>query len=714
MSMNEKIRTFFLKYSYLQKIMVVVVVTIIVTFSIVIALTYTGYGLYHDSLLDKTTFPIQQNLIKIGNLIARQQLEIQNRQSSLNSLNEKALKETEKEIDKEIKAFRSSVDKYQAAQTEDISRIKTQLRISQFDELVKNWNSYTKISSQKSPKNEYEDFAMLVREFLIYQTGLQDYFKMTLNDDEGTKRLINASFVAIPKLTFQIPLFYALVSEDVETSWVPVQRKTDLYGTVLRMTEAAESLLQSLKGVSGKIDPSLQTDTNGRIQQLLENIAAANVEVLRKIEDGMKDVPKDNAASELEAYNISKNALRVYGEAQLEINGMLNSLINLQEESLHFRLFAGYWLMPIAIVIIFVVYFTRMIIMPIRELANAANDLGVGKVDVRVPIHFKDEVGEMGAGFNALAIFLENRLHEVKTVSQSLLQSVNVIFRVAQNLEANTVAQDRELDSIKGHTKEITVLVKEFALNLANVYKSIQVTTGFASLGRTSLSEMEQVMHQMVEASQGIVNTLNTLNQKINSINDVISTIVKIADQVNLLALNTAIQANKAGPEGKGFAVIAKKIKELSGQTAFSTLDIEETVQQIIASVNSEVVEVHRFLQKVLLQVSESTQLSEEFKNLIRFFQHQVEVFESVNEDMSKQAESATEIQGVLYDLSDASKRTKLSVNQFYREIEFLYHSTTNLVDKIDSFTHPDYHATAGFSSKSTEDNSSKVPSIKV
>jgi methyl-accepting chemotaxis protein len=129
----------------------------------------------------------------------------------------------------------------------------------------------------------------------------------------------------------------------------------------------------------------------------------------------------------------------------------------------------------------------------------------------------------------------------------------------------------------------------------------------------------------------------------------------------------------------------------LSGQTAFSTLDIEKTVQEIVTSVDSSVSEVNGFLEQVMLQVAESTELSQEFKKLIDFFQKQVEAFESVNEDMSKQAESATELQEVLRTLSNASRKTTTSVNQFCREIELLHQSTTSLVEKIDSFTHPSY-----------------------
>src|SRR5689334_21106748 len=92
-------------------------------------------------------------------------------------------------------------------------------------------------------------------------------------------------------------------------------------------------------------------------------------------------------------------------------------------------------------------------------------------------------------------------------------------------------------------------------------------------------------MHNILTSSSSIVSTLSTLQAEEWSIYQVITTIVKIADQSNLLSLNTAIRASKSGIQGIGFTVIAERIREMADQIALATLDIEKKVQEIIKAI---------------------------------------------------------------------------------------------------------------------------------
>ena len=100
-------------------------------------------------------------------------------------------------------------------------------------------------------------------------------------------------------------------------------------------------------------------------------------------------------------------------------------------------------------------------------------------------------------------------------------------------------------------------------------------TSESANAGRSSLASMEKTMHQMMDATDSIGSKLAVLSEKAGNINTVVTTINRVADQTNLLSLNAAIEAEKAGEYGVGFAVVATEIRRLADQTAVATWDIE-------------------------------------------------------------------------------------------------------------------------------------------
>lgn len=681
MKINDRIKEFLLKCTYSQKLAVVLFCTFLSFTFIVGGLWYTSQGLYQQASLARHTLPFQVKISRLSNLLAQYRVEAIHNRINPESIDEVSLEVAEKSIDTEVEQFFLLIQEYIAKENSKLFRQKIQFHVDEVEDFVKEWQEL-KIKSSNVVLSDFEEkYQMLSLGLQNVQKKLWKFFKLQNNDDEGAKRLVDVNFGTLHDLTEQTSNLYEVISE--------INPKVDfkgsyLEGIAIQLSEISKQAQIQLEGISGLVDTPLERDTHNFFEDSLQKLIATI--------DTQVGIARSGAPSDpVLLYKTMKSALKTYSVIQDKIYSFLTDLYDTQAASMIFRLYTGYFLVFLALFTVLIIYFAKVVLQPLKHLSDAANELAIGKVNIRVPIIKKDEVGEISEAFNALAAFLENTLREVKGVSNGLLEAVQVILDVARKLERNIAIQDAELSVVKGHIKEIAVVVKEFSLLLTNVYKSINATTGFADVGRKSLSEMEHVMKQIVDASQSIVSTLNKLNMKICSINDVINTIVKIADQINLLSLNTAIQANKAGPEGKGFTVIAKKIRELSGQTASSTLDIEDTVREIISSVDASATEVNQFLEQVLLQVKDSTMLSDEFKKLIHFFQHQVEVFSSVNVDMAKQAESATELQEMLKGLSDASKKTTLSVSQFYREIESLYQSTTSLVQKIDSFTHPSY-----------------------
>jgi methyl-accepting chemotaxis protein WspA len=211
-------------------------------------------------------------------------------------------------------------------------------------------------------------------------------------------------------------------------------------------------------------------------------------------------------------------------------------------------------------------------------------------------------------------------------------------------------------------------------------------TTDLAGSGHAALTHMETTMRQITEASGSITAKLSVLSEKTNNINSVVTTITKVADQTNLLSLNAAIEAEKAGEYGLGFAVVAMEIRRLADQTAVATYDIEKMVKEMQSAVAAGVMGMDKFSEVARRGVEEVRQVSTHLAQIIRQVQTLTPRFQTVNEGMHAQATGAQQISDTLAQLSEAAQQTAESLRQSNLAIEQLNSAARGLQSSVARF----------------------------
>jgi len=197
-------------------------------------------------------------------------------------------------------------------------------------------------------------------------------------------------------------------------------------------------------------------------------------------------------------------------------------------------------------------------------------------------------------------------------------------------------------------------------------------TATLADGGHHDLTRMEQTMRSVVEAAGSVNGKLGVLNEKAGNINQVVTTINKVADQTNLLSLNAAIEAEKAGEYGRGFVVVATEIRRLADQTAVATYDIEQIVRDIQSSVAAGVLGMDKFSAAVRRGMHDMQQVGEQLSQIIQHVQTLAPRVQVVNEGMQAQATGAEQINQALTQLADATQQTVESLRQSSVAIEDL------------------------------------------
>ncbi|MGE8409117.1 MAG: methyl-accepting chemotaxis protein [Pseudomonas sp.] len=306
----------------------------------------------------------------------------------------------------------------------------------------------------------------------------------------------------------------------------------------------------------------------------------------------------------------------------------------------------------------------RVITEPMQRIVRALETLRGGDLSVRMNLARNDEFNAVESGFNEMVSELTGLVSQAQRSSVQVTTSVTEIAATSKQQQATATETAATTTEIGATSREIAATSRDLVRTMTEVTSAADQASVLAGSGQQGLARMEETMHQVMGAADLVNNKLATLNEKAGNINQVVVTIVKVADQTNLLSLNAAIEAEKAGEYGRGFAVVATEVRRLADQTAVATYDIEQMVREIQSAVSAGVMGMDKFSEEVRRGMFEVQQVGEQLSQII----HQVQALAPrvlmVNEGMQAQATGAEQINHALAQLSDASSQTVESLRQ--------------------------------------------------
>jgi len=315
---------------------------------------------------------------------------------------------------------------------------------------------------------------------------------------------------------------------------------------------------------------------------------------------------------------------------------------------------------------IFAFWITRSITKPWERALRTAQRVAGGDLSAHIEVSTQDETGQLLAALKQMTQSLAKIVGEVQNSGIQVNSSLTAIAATSKQQQATATEIAATTTEIGATSKEISATSRELVKTMGEVTAVADQSATLANSGQTSLSRMEETMRQVMEAAGSINSKLAVLNEKAGNINQVVTTITKVADQTNLLSLNAAIEAEKAGEYGRGFAVVASEIRRLADQTAVATYDIEQTVKEIQSAVSAGVMGMDKFSEEVRRGMEDIQHVGGQLTQIIHHVQALAPRVESVNEGMQAQSNGAEQISQALMQLSEAAQQT----------VESLRHST--------------------------------------
>ena len=301
---------------------------------------------------------------------------------------------------------------------------------------------------------------------------------------------------------------------------------------------------------------------------------------------------------------------------------------------------------------------THSIVSPLRRALRTAQRVAGGDLAAHIDVNSRDETGQLLAALRDMMQGLAKIVGEVQNSGIQVNSSVTAIAATGKEQQATATEIAATTTEIGATSKEISATSRELVKTMNEVSAVAEQAASLANSGQAGLSRMEETMRQVMEAAASINAKLTVLNEKAGNINQVVTTITKVADQTNLLSLNAAIEAEKAGEYGRGFAVVASEIRRLADQTAVATYDIEQTVKEIQSAVAAGVMGMDKFSEEVRRGMQDVQHVGGELSQIIHQVQALAPRVESVNEGMQAQATGAEQISQALTQLSEAAQQT--------------------------------------------------------
>lgn len=251
---------------------------------------------------------------------------------------------------------------------------------------------------------------------------------------------------------------------------------------------------------------------------------------------------------------------------------------------------------------------TRLIVAPLRSVMQVAQRIAAGDLSATVEVTRRDEIGQLMQSMQQMGAGLSNIVSGLQAGIEQLASSAQSLSAVTEQTNLEVSSQKEETEQVATAMNQMTATVHDVARNAEEAALAAQTADGKVESGQQVVRQSMARIEQLADSATSASSSIESLSAEIQNIGTVLEVIKSVAEQTNLLALNAAIEAARAGEQGRGFAVVADEVRALARRTQQSTEEIERLVSALRSAAHSSVQQIQSSGELVKLAVSDALQ----------------------------------------------------------------------------------------------------------
>lgn len=364
-------------------------------------------------------------------------------------------------------------------------------------------------------------------------------------------------------------------------------------------------------------------------------------------------------------------------------------LTNLEKEFAHLRnVITVFCLVSIVLVVVLVYVIGGSIVKPVQEVSERMKDISQGEGDLTrsLPETGQDEVTRLARYFNEYTKKMRHSLLGIRENINSLTQQAELVETSSKNSNAQAQTQNENMLQVAAAMEEMTTQINEVSNNADSAEKSTSSARGNVQNGASVVDSTVNDIRSLTSDIESVSSAVTELAAQTESIGAVLDVIRGIAEQTNLLALNAAIEAARAGEQGRGFAVVADEVRTLASRTGQSTDEIQAMIEELQSNAKSAVDAVKVSQLASTKTVDNAIQANQNLQEADRLMTEIADMSSEIARATEQQAEAATEANMRINALSGAADSSLRTADELAAASQALRASCIAIMDIANRF----------------------------